>query len=297
MPVKDAELYVNAAITSILTQDFVDLELIIIDDGSDDNSAEVINSVIRGDSRCRFISRENRGLVDTANELISLARGQYIFRMDADDFALPSRVSKQIGYLHSNADCVCVGSKVLLADHELRPIAEACLLTEHQDIDAENMRGGWAICHPASVVRRDALIRIGGYRKEAEWAEDLDLFLRLAEIGRLSNLPEVLLTYRQHLRSAGYSRRELQVDAASFAVHSAKHRRGNLAAENDWASAANNSSVTGYSSVADIHRKWAWQALMGGNVNTARLHGFQAMRLRPFHRDNLKLIPCLVRGY
>jgi len=186
------------------------------------------------------------------------------------------------------------------------PIVEMFKYTSHEAIDAANMRGeGSAMAHPSAAIRRDALLAIGGYRAEFEWAEDLDLFLRLAELGRLANLPDVLLTYRQHINSVGYSKRALQVARAAAAVQAAVHRRATTQASlafvpaDAFATPAPAPRVNDLrnGSLAEIHRNWAWLALIGGHPRTARKHAFQVLKLEPVRIETLRLVACALRGH
>lgn len=298
LPVFNAERFVGQSLDSISTQTFLDFEAIVIDDGSTDRSLEFIRSRVGSDARFRIVSRPNMGLVATLNEGIELARGKYVFRMDADDVSHPERFASELRYLETHDDCVALGTRILLADEEMLPIIEMVGSFTHEDIDAENLRGaGLAMCHPAMAMRRAALVSIGGYRRAFEWAEDLDLFLRLAEVGRLANLPEVLLTYRQHVASVGYKRRLIQVERASAAVSDARRRRGLGDVGSGFSDAGRGAVPAVDPSLAAIHRKWAWLALIGGHPRTARKHALKALVLQPFNRDNVRLLACAARGH
>src|SRR4029077_6441580 len=97
----------------------------------------------------------------------------------------------------------------------------------HEEIEAQLLTGvGWAIVHPTAMMRREAVRRVGGYRPEFQWVEDLDLFLRLAEIGKLANLPDELLLYRQHTTSVNRTRSAEQAKLADACVRDAYRRRG-----------------------------------------------------------------------
>lgn len=293
LPVFNAAKYVRAALESVLAQSFGDLELLVIDDGSTDESLELIQQATQYDSRCRVISQQNRGIVFSCNHGIELARGKYIFRMDADDIARPRRLEHQIAYLRAHPECVAVGTRVMLIDPDDLPIREMSDLRSHDEIDAAHLRGlGGCIIHPTVGMRADALIRVGGYRPAYEWAEDLDLFLRLAEVGQLANLPQVLLDYRQHLASVGYARQVEQWRRNGAAVADARRRRGLPQREEALEPERSGRNA----SSADHHRKWAWWALQGGNPKTARKHAFRALRLDPLSSENARLLACALRG-
>ena len=112
MPVYNAQLYVEKAIKSILTQTFIDFEFIILDDGSTDNSLNILEQYAKQDIRIRIISRENKGLIVSLNELVEQARGQYVARMDADDISRPERFAMQVDFLSKNTDHIVVGSSI-----------------------------------------------------------------------------------------------------------------------------------------------------------------------------------------
>jgi len=146
------------------------------------------------------------------------------------------------------------------------------------------------MCHASVVIRREAIMSVGAYREDYRHAEDIDLFLRLAEVGTLANLPEVLYIYRQHLGSVGYAQRSEQANATRRAVEAAYKRRG-------LPTRPRPSAPEMPQSQADAHRKWAWWALMAGNVATARKHALKALIAEPFSSKSLKLAACAIRGH
>ena len=299
LPAYNADRFIGLALDSLATQTHSDFEALVIDDGSTDRSLELARKHVGNDPRFRIVSRPNKGLVATLNEGIALASGKYIFRMDADDVSHPERFAAQVAYLERNASTVAVGTRMMLADEELWPIVEMINSFTHDEIDAENLLGaGSAMCHPSVAMRRDTLIAVGGYRAEYECAEDLDLFLRMAEVGRLANLPRVLLTYRQHLASIGYAKRHLQAERTALAVHDARRRRGRNVESTNLSSERGDTTdvASSYHSVAEIHRKWSWLALAGGHPSTARKHAFKATRLQPLSPANPRLLACVLRG-
>lgn len=292
MPVYNAGNYLISSITSILSQTFTDFEFIIINDGSTDSSGTLLHDFQAKDSRIKVISRENRGLISTLNEGLSHAKGQYIARMDADDIALPERFSKQVFFLDNHPDYVALGTRVLLIDPHNLPICPFSTQTRHDEIDREHLAGkGGAICHPALMVRRCALEQVGGYRETMKHAEDLDLFLRLAEVGKLANLPETLMHYRMHPQSIGHQKRTEQRESAERAVAEACQRRG-LEMPDQPKNRHERQATAG-----DLYRKWAWWALKAGHIETARKHAWLAFRSNPMSAPTWKVLACAVRGY
>ncbi len=284
--------YLDQAVESVLAQTYVDFELLLLDDGSTDNSLERLEYYAKLDSRCRVFSGPNKGMVATLNQGIALAKADLIFRMDNDDVCRPTRFENQIRYLEAHPECVAVGAKVLLIDDEGLPIAEIWGEADHDKIDAVHLSGtGTYMCHPAIAVRKADILKIGGYRQECHYAEDLDLFLRLAEVGKLTNLPEVLLEYRQHVESVGYARRDEQIKATETAVSEAKIRRG-LVTTTD-SKVAEKSDVAVVQKLSDIYLKWAWWAFMANNRKTAKKYAFKALLRNPFKLQLVKLFYCL----
>ena len=227
VPVYNAERYLESAMESILTQTFDDFELVVIDDGSTDGSRAILERLADRDGRIRLTSRENRGVTATRNELLELARGEYIAIMDSDDLSLPDRFAEQVRFLDEHPDHVAVGTRSAFIDPDGDVIRNWLELESHEQIDAAHMAGdGGALIHPSTMIRRQAVVDLGGYRHAFEPAEDYDLFLRLGEVGKLANLPRVLFEYRQHLSSFGYAQRERQRRGARLARAEARERRG-----------------------------------------------------------------------
>jgi glycosyltransferase involved in cell wall biosynthesis len=292
MPVYNAEQYLAEALESILAQTLGDFELIAIDDGSKDGSFGILKTFARRDSRLRVSSRPNEGIVKTLNEALGMSRGQFVARMDADDVSLPDRFERQVGYFKANPHCVALGSRVLMVDREGETLCEWGTLQTHEEIDDAHMNcGGPAIIHPAAMFRREAMIAIGGYTDGRAPLEDLDLFLRLAEIGRLANLPEALTKWRQHPQSTCATRfREMQ-HLIPLVLGDAYRRRG--------IQRAIPAIVPDHSrqSPADHSLKWAWWALSSGNVATSRKHAIKALRGAPLRRESWKAMLCSIRGH
>jgi glycosyltransferase involved in cell wall biosynthesis len=292
MPVYNAEQYVRQAAESILAQTFGDFEFIIIDDGSTDGSKEILEELAARDPRIRLVCRPNTGYTVALNEALGLARAPYVARMDADDIAMPSRFEKQIAYLRAHPECVLVGSRILTIDPFGSPLYEPHHKLVHEEIEKQLLNGvGWAIVHPVSMMVRSHLMAVGGYRVEMEPAEDLDLFLRLAERGKIANLPEVLLHYRQHIKSVNHTRYEEQNRATRVIVSEAYARRG-ITLARDWKPPPERQ-------ILPMHKEvdmWAWVALRKGNLPAARKHAFTLIRIAPFSAKTWRLMYCVIRG-
>lgn len=193
LPVYNAENYIADAVRSIQAQTFRDFELIIINDGSNDRSEEILKSLARFDDRIRVISRANKGLVATLNEGIEEARGRWIARMDADDLALPTRIERQLNFLKQTGADLCGASVVTFG--WCFPTQRRYPLT-HEAIKLQ-LLFNTAFAHPAVIGRREIFRR---FRYEEEWhaIEDYELWTRVARSGyRMGNISTTLLRYRR----------------------------------------------------------------------------------------------------
>ena len=292
MTVYNTERYVAEAVDSILNQSFRDFEFVIVDDGSSDGSPRLLADRVARDPRVRLVSRPNTGIVRAANEGMGLARGRYIARMDSDDVSLPRRLETQVAYLDAHPDCVLVGSRVTVVDPYGSPVLDSVQKLTHAEIEAELLGsgGGWAIVQPSAMMRAEAVRRVGGYRGRHNVSEDQDLFLRLAEIGQVANLPEPLLLYRRHYKSVMHTQWRQREEVKEQIVREAYARRG-LDMPADW-----KFDEWKPTPLAEQLRAWGWAALKRGNVPVARKHALHAVRAAPLSGEAWRLAYCALRG-
>lgn len=196
MSVFNGGRFLPEALESILSQTFHDFELLVIDDGSTDSSAATLDTLRSRDPRVRVFHQENRGLVHALNRGCALARGTYIARMDADDISLPERLASQVAFLEAHPGIVLAGTAVAFIDSFGRVLQTVRYPTANREIQTTLLDSS-VFWHPTVLFSRTAFLSVGGYR-DLPHAEDYDLWLRLAEIGELANLPQVLLRYRLH---------------------------------------------------------------------------------------------------
>jgi len=292
LPVHNCERYVAEAIESILAQTFTDFEFLIVDDGSTDGSLAILQRYAARDQRIQLVSRPNTGYLVALNEMLARARGEYVARMDADDIALPERFDHQIRYLEDHPECVMVGSRVTLIDPDGAPIMVMGEALTHEEIDnALMMAQGQLVYHPVVMFRRQVVLDLGGYRPEYYTTEDLDLFLRLAEVGRIVNLAEPLLKYREHLQKIGYRRAGQQEAAARRTLTDAYRRRG-LDLPKDLLDRCRRGVEP-----SQVLASWAWMALGAGHVATARKHALTCIRRAPLSLSTWRLVYCALRGH
>lgn len=197
MPVYNAEFYLAEAIESILTQTFPNFELIIINDGSKDNSLQIINNFAEQDSRIVIISRENRGLIASLNEGIEKAKGIFIARMDADDVSLPTRFEKQVMLMEQKHLDICgchwqiMNSKNKTIDCTTVPLTQESLVAY--------LAYSVPFAHGSVMIRKHFLDEHNlqyGFG-DAKYAEDYELWLKMYELGAVfGNVDDFLFKYR-----------------------------------------------------------------------------------------------------
>lgn len=225
LPVRNGATYVLAAIDSILSQTFQGFELLAIDDGSTDATPALLAGVAQSDARLRILSNPGSGLVGALNYGVAMARAPLIARMDADDVALPERLRRQHDFLATHPDVDVVGAQVSFIDEHGSPTGETTALPQRPEAIHDTLLKYCCIRHPTVVMRRAAVERVGGYRAQVPAAEDLDLWLRLSECGRLANLPEVLLQYRLHGAQVSEEKVWTQRLSRNLAIIAAQERR------------------------------------------------------------------------
>lgn len=222
LPVWNGEQYLRQTLDSILGQDFPELEVVIVDDGSSDGTSQIL-SLYSGDTRIRIFRQTNKGLVAALNKGLELATAEFIARIDADDIMIPSRLTSQFSYLRKNPDVLAVGSFIELIDGKGRRIGLRTFPIGKGKV-TDTMVSHCTLAHPAVMARKSALLVAGGYRECFRHAEDYDLWLRLIEIGPVDNIPEPLTKYRIHEKSVTHLHRANQ-GLSTLAAQLAYRRR------------------------------------------------------------------------
>lgn len=206
MTVHNGRAYLAESVESILAQTCRDFELLIINDGSTDNSLELLRGYT--DARIRLVDQQpNRGIHDTLNRGLREARGRYIAIMDQDDISMPTRLELLLARMEAQPELALCGSTIeTFGDHPVKPwvkyfepdALKVALLFENP------------ICHPSVMLRRSLLEAHGLEYPPVPYAEEYSLWVTLARVSRLANLPESLLRYRAHPKQVSRSRNEIQ---------------------------------------------------------------------------------------
>jgi glycosyltransferase involved in cell wall biosynthesis len=193
MPVRNGVPWVREAVTSVLTQTAGDLELIVIDDGSTDDTPEVLAAF--RDPRLRIEQQSSAGITRALVRALELARAPLVARLDADDVALPDRLERQRRFLDNRPEVGLLGTGARELDPAGREVRIVRPPSNDESIRRALIRAN-PFVHSSVVMRREVLDRAGGYDPEFPVAQDYDLWMRLARVTRLANLPDALVIRR-----------------------------------------------------------------------------------------------------
>lgn len=216
------------SVQSLLAQDGVDIELITVNDGSTDGSGELLDQLAGGDSRLRVIHQSNQGLTRALIRGCSEARGEFIARQDAGDISLPGRLRTQVRAMAEHPDAAVVSCGTRFVGPEGEPLyevipAEADVTSGLRALDLATVRG--PSHHGSTLFRRDLYERGGGYREHFYYAQDLDLWVRLVEIGRHIVVPVIFYQASFVVDSISGIHRARQIELTRMILECARRRR------------------------------------------------------------------------
>lgn len=222
MPVYNASRYLRDAISSVLKQTFTNFELLIIDDGSADDSLDIINSF--QDERIKVVVNQvNKGITAALNKGIELASAELIARMDADDICYPERLAMQVDHFRKNPVTSLLSTSVRVISDTGAPLFIDNFDRVH---NAYNLNFICPIYHSTVMFRRNIILKLGGYK--VPYAEDLDLWWRLSRKYKMDHLREVLLDYRVSEQSLSNVSKKQEYDQAhrDLILHHVKYYNG-----------------------------------------------------------------------
>jgi len=222
MSVYNGEKYLREAIDSILNQTFKKFEFLIINDGSTDKTAEILQSY--QDLRIRVINNEkNIGLTKSLNKGLKLAKGEYVARMDADDISMPNRLDTQYAYMKSNPDlAICASSyKQIDENGDTKEITRRYLECErlYYFLTFTN-----CLAHSTVFFRKSIILGVNGYNDKLMQAQDYDLWYRVSRMSKVVQIDKVLLKLRVHQNNISSKHKDSQRSIAnSVALQNVKH--------------------------------------------------------------------------
>ncbi len=240
MPVHNGGPWLRPALDSVLAQSLAQFELLAVDDGSTDGSGEVLRACAEADQRVRVLQPPGRGLVGALNCAIAAARAPLIARLDADDVARPERLAIQSRFLDAHARIGLIGSFAEKIDEDGRVIGRLTPATGSDEL-VKLLAHTNPFIHSSIMMRSEIVRRLGGFRAAFEAAEDYDLWLRIAEVAEIGNLPDCLTLYRWHPANVSQRKELRQSFSLRLARRSAAGRRetgrdpaDTLAGPPDW---------------------------------------------------------------
>lgn len=224
MSVYNGECFLREALSSVLGQTFTDFEFIVVDDASTDRSTAILAEVT--DPRLRVLRQHrNAGLVEALNLAASQASGALLARMDADDVAEPERLALQVSRFQEQPGLVLLGTAFDLMDARGTALGRQTVKTGDAQLRDALLQGN-QFGHPTAMIRASAFTAAGGYRAlGGRFAQDYDLWLRLADLGEIDNLTQSLLRYRVHSAQISVSKLRTQAEAAALYGALARQRR------------------------------------------------------------------------
>ncbi len=271
LPIYNAAPFLATSIGSLLEQSFRDWEMICVNDGSRDESLQILERFSSIDNRIRIINQPNRGLVAALQQAVEASRGRLIARMDADDIAMPDRLEKQVAFMQQNPEVVALGGAAIEMDVDGRPLRITRFPSDSNTLVERLLRRESALIHPSVMMCKTAMQKAGGYRSKYQWIEDHDLWLRISKLGKITNLENVVLGYRQHASSICWQRSHAQRQLMNDLLLEAYAERGLTCPAELLIDNFHTRSQAGSG-------KWMRMALRGGQYHTARTHFIKMWR-------------------
>lgn len=263
----NAEKFIHETIESVLAQTYQDFECLVIDDGSTDRTAAIVESF--SDPRIRLIRLAiNKGVSHAANTGIQEAKGVYIARIDSDDLMVPERLETQVAFLDAHPEVGVCGTWFELFSDAKRTIKRYA--TSNNAIRAWmlfiNPIAQPSVCLRADVIKQE----IGPYDPTIPSAEDLDLWMRLLPKTSFANLPHVLTRYRRHANSITQSRRELTLQYTAHARKRLFETFGLKLSDAEQAFHEQRTPEPGQTLIAFLDKKRNWLIVLGHTVVKTR---------------------------
>jgi glycosyltransferase involved in cell wall biosynthesis len=222
--VHNGEEFLAEAVESVLAQSLADLELVVVDDGSTDATAAILERWASQDARVRVYRQPHAGRAMARNHAFEIARAALVAVLDADDVALPTRLEQQLAFMNEHPEVAVVGGAVVFIGNDGRMFGEWRYPVTDAEMRLELVKST-PLAHSTVMIRKAPFMNVGGYRAQFAFAQDVDLWLRLADRHAFANLPEPLIRYRVHPDQGSVRNCEQQA-LCNLAAHVASRARG-----------------------------------------------------------------------
>lgn len=291
MSVYNGEKYLQDAIDSILTQTYTNFEFIIIDDASTDSTPNILKA--QTDSRIRLIINEqNIGFTKCLNKGLSIATGEYIARMDADDISLSNRFATQLQFFYNHPEFALIGSSAHLIDEKSKIIGRE---RKKENFTFKDLLAHNQIIHGSTIIKKQFFDKVGGYNENIFYTEDLDLWLRLSKNYKVGNVPEILYQLRLHKDSITKQKSEelalYRIVTVRINCNTLDGKIFDLIKKNGILNLVTylnkKEMVFYYNSLANMY-------IQNGDIKTGRDHYLKIFRISPFNVVNIFRI---IRSY
>ena len=202
IPVYNSEKYLSSCLLSMVNQTYKKIEIICIENGSNDNSYNILKTFSKNYKNIKVINLKKPSLSNALNKGIKLSKGEFIARMDADDISHPKRIEKQIKFLKKRKDVSIVGTDINLIDENGNFLKKIKYPNKFKDLK-KKLEIDSFVAHPSVMMRKKIFSKLKGYRYQFCPAEDYDLWLRALHYYKIENMGQTLLNYRQHSNKMG----------------------------------------------------------------------------------------------
>ncbi len=225
----NASSFIMETIESILQQSYQNFEYLIVDDGSMDNTLNILKRYATKDSRIVPIEKKHSGLSDSLNVGLRQAKGKWIARLDADDIAVPDRLSSQWNFVRNNRDVVLLGGRCIEIDKNGTTIKEHIYPQNHNALIRRLENGKAFFPHSSAFFNKEYIMNLGGYNNKFLRSQDCDLWLRVGENALISCLKTPVVKLRKHSQMISIGDRgKLQLVMGTTAIVCHFRRKWNL---------------------------------------------------------------------
>jgi glycosyltransferase involved in cell wall biosynthesis len=234
IPFKSPGDFFEDCLISVVNQSLKNFEVVLISDEADSQALSIANNFRSAFPHLiKIFSSPGKGIVEALNFGIEQCSASLIARMDADDIMLPNRLLIQSKYLNDNPEISILGTQVKHIDERgIEIVGRNSYVVGRENLRAA-LLNGCELAHPTVMFRKNIIQTLSGYRKQFQYAEDYDLWLRAREITQIDNLEQVLLLYRLHSNQSSNVYTSEQTIATRAAIISSKIRANEIHADSD----------------------------------------------------------------